>query len=159
MRNEAIAPELAAFYRHLLSQAGWPYVWPTEANRYSGKGLKGCLYPEGRDCSGTVTWALWQAGHEDLRSDWNTRRMFASWQPVDEREAQPGDFVFYANRRDVIEHVMTLTEDGRAFGATGAGSNCTTPELARQLGASVRYERIHYRPVAGFRRNPLRKSP
>lgn len=156
-----VAPELALFYAKLLAQEGFPYTWPGEANRWSGKGLPGSIYPTGRDCSGTVTWALYEAGYRpDLRATCNTRAMWANW-----REAPnplPGDVVLYANAKSgIIEHVMTLMADGRVFGADGAGSNCPDPQTAAKLGAKVQWRSgIHYRGVVkGFRMNPLRRMP
>jgi cell wall-associated NlpC family hydrolase len=129
-----IAPELKLFYEKLLSQEGFPYVWPVENNKWSGKGLPGCTFPKGRDCSGTVTWALFEAGYRpDLRAVANTKWMWASWKLA--VNPLPGDFVLYANRKGVIEHVMTYMEDGRVFGADGAGSNCQDPETAAKLNA------------------------
>lgn len=155
-----IAPELKLFYEKLLSQEGFPYVWPAETNRWSGKGLPGSKFPNGRDCSGTVTWALHEAGYRpDLRAIASTKWMWANWK--DATSPLPGDLVLYRDRNKVICHVMTLMEDGRVFGADGAGSNCTDPSTAAQLGAKVQWRSdIHYYgagSVAGFRVNPLRR--
>lgn len=157
----AVTTELRAFYRALLAQHGFPYVWPTASNRYSGKGLEGCLFPDGRDCSGAVTYALRRGGFEDVRATCNTAVMWSTWAPVNSENALPGDVVLYANRKTgKVEHVMTLCEDGRVFGADGAGSNCTDPSIAVRLGASVRFrDRIDYRGAPmGFRVNPLRRG-
>jgi cell wall-associated NlpC family hydrolase len=157
-----VAPELALFYKTLLSQEGFPYVWPVEANRWSGKGLPSSLFPNGRDCSGTVTWALHEAGYRpDLRAVANTRWMWANWKEA--LTPLPGDFALYRDAKtSVICHVMTLMEDGRVFGADGAGSNCTTPEVAARLNAKVQWRSgPHYGAglkLAGFRTNPLRRT-
>lgn len=152
-----IAPELANFYRHLLSQEGFPYTWPVEANRYSGKGLPDSMYPDGRDCSGAVTWALWKAGAADWRGIKSTRHLFAELRSVELEQALPGDLVLYRDERaGHINHVMTLTEDGRVFGADGPGPSCLTPDDARRLDAFVRFKPFTYRKPAGFRVNPLR---
>lgn len=161
-----IAPELKLFYEKLLSQEGFPYVWPTAENRWSGKGFPTSLYPEGRDCSGTITWALWAAGLQpDMRSTMNSGAMWARWDPA--VDPLPGDFVLYYNNPPAgapkrIVHVMTLMEDGRVFGADGAGSNCTNPDTAKQLNAKVQWRTgpHYYRTgiLAGFRRNPLRRK-
>lgn len=152
-----VAPELAVFYRHLLSQEGFPYTWPVEANGYSGKGLPSSMFPDGRDCSGCFTWALWKAGGPDWRGIKSTRHLWSELRSVEEEQALPGDLVLYRNEKaGHINHVMTLTEDGRCFGATGAGSNCLTPDDSRRLNACVRFEPIHYRRPAGFRVHPLR---
>lgn len=156
----AITPELREYVAQLIAQQNFPYVWPTEANRYSGKGLPGCLYPNGRDCSGTVTYALFKAGWRDERAVTNTGVMWSRWKPCTREEALPGDLVLYSNRiTGKIEHVMTLMDDGRVYGADGAGSNCPDPNTAARLDAKVRYRSgIDYRAVvSGFRRNPLRR--
>lgn len=152
-----VAPELAEFYRQLLSQEGWPYTWPVEANGYSGKGLEDCKYPNGRDCSGAVTWALWKAGGPDWRALKSTRHLWSELREVSQASALPGDLVLYADGNGRINHVMVLTEDGRVFGADGPGPSCLTPTDAERLNAKVRFKPFTYRKPAGFRVNPLRK--
>lgn len=152
-----VAPELAAFYAHLLSQEGWPYIWPVEANGYSGKGLEGSKYPLGRDCSGAVTWAIWMAGGPDWRALKSTRHLWGELHEVGQAQALPGDFALYADVAGRINHVMTLTEDGRVFGADGPGPSCLTPADGERLDAKVRFRPFTYRKPAGFRVNPLRK--
>lgn len=158
-----VAPELAMFYEKLLSQEGFPYVWPAESNRWSGKGLSGSLFPEGRDCSGTVTWALFEAGYRpDLRAIANTKWMWANWKEA--LAPLPGDLALYTDAKSgIICHVMTLMVDGRVFGADGAGRECVNPTIAAQKNAKVQWRSSpHYGAglqLAGFRMNPLRRAP
>ncbi len=157
-----VAPELKLFYAELLKQEGFPYVWPSEANRWSGKGLPNSMYPTGRDCSGTVTSALFNANYRpDLRAIANTRWMWANWKEAP--NPLPGDLALYADMKtNVICHVMTLMEDGRVFGADGAGSECYSPEIAKKKNAKVQWRSSpHYGAqlkLMGFRINPLRKT-
>lgn len=152
-----VTREVATFYKHLLSQEGFPYTWPVESNGYSGKGLPNSKYPDGRDCSGAVTWALWKAGHADWRGIKSTRHLFAELRGVELEHARPGDFALYRDERaGHVNHIMVLTEDGRVFGADGPGPSCLTPDDAERLNARVRYRPFTYRKPAGFRINPLR---
>lgn len=159
----AYVPEpIRAYLNCLLNQQGFPYTWPTEQNRYSGKGLPGCLYPLGRDCSGTVSFALRGAGDLiDRRADWNAEKYATECAKTDAPEA--GDLVVYVSPLGRAVHIETVMEDGRFYGAIGAGSECTSPVIAmsRKPPACVQYRERPYPLAHGraeFRVNPLRKG-
>jgi hypothetical protein len=162
--GQICAPELQPYLAGLRSQRNFPYVWPTPENRYSGKGLPGCMFPIGRDCSGTVEFALRGAGWNpegvrrgDCSGHWQYERALAEGR-VTERP-QIGDLVVYVSPQGHGVHIESILEDGSFYGAIGAGSNCTTPEKAKELDARVKvrehpYPEAHGRAV--FIRNPLR---
>lgn len=134
---------------------GWDYCWPCEENNYSGKGLQHATFKKCADCSGAVTIALWAAteGRIDLRATHNAQALYTLSQKLSgPEEALPGDLVFYGPGKNAINHVMVCIEpslhgDYRVFGACGGDSKTTTPELAKKIGARVRYRnRINYRP-------------
>lgn len=152
-----LQPEIQAFLNCMRMQSGFPYTWPTEENRYSGKGLPGCLYPHGRDCSGSISFALRGAGDAtDRRADWNAHRYYSELEKTDRPEA--GDLVVYVRNGHGV-HIEAVMEDGRYYGAIGGDEGCTSPELAKQRDARVKYRESPYRrgePV--FLVNPLRKK-
>jgi hypothetical protein len=164
--GQVCSPELVPFLTTLRNQAGFPYVWPTEENAYSGKGLPGCLYPHGRDCSGTVSFALNACGFhlEGGRGMWSANRYYETAVAEGRVIEHPhiGDQVVYVSpSTGKAIHIETVMEDGRFFGAIGAGSNCTTPEKAKELGACVKYREHPYPEAHGravFLRNPLRAA-
>ncbi len=139
----------------LLKQEGFPYIWPCEANGWSAKGRLGCDYPDGRDCSGAVTWALWKAGYPDVRANTSAQKMWTEWRRTDSPEA--GDLILYGRDKHA-SHVMTLLADGTVFGATGGNSDTTTPAQAFKHGACVQHRPSpEYRPDrVGAVVNPLR---
>ncbi len=153
----SIPAPIAAYLEALRAQEGYPYTWPTPENYYSGKGLSGCLYPTGRDCSGAVTFAIHAAGGPDLRSDHSSRTLWKELMATD--APLPGDLVFYG-QAGIPGHVMTLMDDGRVLGATGGNRLTTSPTLAKPIGACVRYRSgPNYRTdKLGFRVNPLRPT-
>lgn len=158
--DEPLEYEVAAFLNALLNQHGCPYVWPTEANRYSGKGLPGCLYPLGRDCSGTISFALRAAGDGiDRRADWNAEKYRAELAVTE--HPRVGDLVVYVSPHGRGVHIEAITRDGRLFGALHGDAECTSPEKAmkRKPKACVEYRLTPYPEAHGkavFLRNPLR---
>lgn len=125
---------LEAFLQEALWLLGTPYIW-------------GGKTPEpGLDCSGLVTYALWQAGGPDLRQTHGTERLLDELEPVP--VLTPGDLVCY--RRHVVIHIAS----GLVIGANGGNATTATVAAARQRGARVKLERRwDYRAdVLGFRR-------
>lgn len=136
---------LAAALRHV----GCPYIW----------GSRG---PESFDCSGLITYALWECGGPDWRKSHNAERLFRELEPMllEVRDigemripvdAPAGSLAFYGPPGGV-NHVMLAVGDGRVFGACGGGSGTTTP----QRGACVQYRpSARYRPdLLSWRRLP-----
>jgi hypothetical protein len=116
------------------------------------------VYPEGRDCSGLVSVSLLAAGWRDVRTTYNSKIMFAQFQPTYSPEG--GDFSFYGTE-ERVEHVMIVMSDGRVFGACGGDSETVNPLLARMRRARVQYRQdARYRgDFIGYRVNPLRVDP
>lgn len=112
------------------------------------------------DCSGLVTWLLWQIGGPDLRATHNTDRLWAELDVVP-GGPQPGDFVFYRPEKprdeNDMEHVAILLEGGLVLTADGASSRIHTLEAAKEAHAIVRIRGdVNYRKrLAGFRSFPL----
>lgn len=137
-------------------ERGTPYCWPDARNGYSGKGLHSPQEPDSLDCSGTVTCGLFNAtkGALDWRSDHNAARLFLELKPTG--TPKPGDLCFYGPPGR-ITHVMTWVGDGRVVGACGGNRDTLSVEIARKVGARVKYRASHlYRPdFAGYRELPV----
>lgn len=146
---------LDRFLGRLVAQENFPYVWPDEANHWSGKGLAHCLYPTGRDCSGTTTFPLWEVAPElDRRATYSADRIWREYPGT--KTPQAGDHALYgANGK--VTHIMTLMPDGRVFGACGGGSGTLHPTP----GAYVMYRQgpFYRKDCVGFVVNPLRVLP
>ncbi len=119
---------------------GQPYCWPEASNNYSGKGLSTATYKDCHDCSGVVTDGIYcsTSGKIDLRSTVNAQGLYGATQHVD--TPKTGDLCFYGKGPQAISHVMVTMDDGRVFGASGGDHRTVTPEIAKQMKASVRYE-------------------
>jgi cell wall-associated NlpC family hydrolase len=135
---------------------GTPYCWPDARNGYTGKGLHNPREPEALDCSGIVTCGLYNATHGrlDWRADYNAARLFLELKPTD--VPRPGDLCFYGGPGR-ITHVMTWVGDGQVVGASGGNRDTLSVEIARRIGARVKYRKSHlYRPdFRGFRQLPV----
>lgn len=119
-----------AFVRAALALWGTPYI-------YGGKS------PAGIDCSGLVTCALQASGGPDWRLTHNAQRIRTLLPVLSEREAQPGDLIFFGEKDgtlDHAEHVVIYVGRGVVIGANGGGKACNTLEVATRLGAGVRFE-------------------
>ncbi len=131
---------ISNFLEHCIAQEGKPYIW----------GAKG---PDTFDCSGLVTYALHKAGGPDWRATHSSARLFECLPVVTEPE--PGDLCFYGSPERVT-HVMVVIGDkiGRVIGASGGNGTCTTLEIAKKIGAAVKFKSgVKYRPdLRGFRR-------
>lgn len=145
------------FLAAALAHAGRPYTWD-------------CKGPEAFDCSGLITYTLWECGGPDWRTTYTAARLFKVLEPfVVETKAfgetlvpmdpPAGVLAFYGPPPDAEErrsmHVMICVGDGRVFGACGGGPQTLTP----QRGACVQYRgSLRYRPdFAGLRRLPEAK--
>lgn len=124
------------------AERGVPYCWPDARNGYAGKGLHNPKEPESLDCSGTVTCGLFNAtaGTLDWRADHNAARLFLELKPTE--TPRPGDLCFYG-ALGRITHVMTWVGDGTVVGACGGNKDTLSVEIARQIGARVKYRKTH----------------
>lgn len=124
----------------IKSFEGQDYCWPTAENKWSGKGYETSLYPNTKDCSGTVTAGLFGAsdGQLDMRNTHNAQALSELGEDADGGPVE-GDLAFYG-KDGHITHVMTVVSDGRVFGASGGDSRTTTPEIAKKMNANVRYQ-------------------
>jgi len=127
---------LERFLWEALELVDCPYLW-------GGKSR------EGIDCSGVVTYALWQAGGPDWRQTHASSTLLEVLQPVS--DLVPGDIVCY--RRHVMVHVAS----GIVVGACDGDSKTTTLAIAKERGARVKLkQRYDYRnDIVGLRRIPF----
>jgi cell wall-associated NlpC family hydrolase len=146
---------------------GAPYIWRGKGLYLSDdvKGLVphtfGCAV---FDCSGFYTSVLWEAGCRDMRSTHNAQLLSMLLPRTDAPKA--GDAAFYGPDWKHVDHVMMVTTIHDAFGnavtgASGAGHDCTSLEIAaakhaRVHIASVQYRRdfLGYGSVAAFVSDP-----
>ena len=116
--------------------------------RWNGDG------PDTFDCSGFVLYGVTLFGAPNLSKTWNCDRMWKSnWARLELGQVEPGDLAFYGMPSHAT-HVMVWAGDGSVIGASGGGSNTTTPQVARIQNAFVKRKPVHnYRPdFLGFRR-------
>jgi cell wall-associated NlpC family hydrolase len=123
------------FLINLIKFGNIPYIWGGDDPKV------------GLDCSGLSQAILRIEGHDppgDDTADILMKRLLADGgKEVGLHEADLLDQVFYGSGK--ATHVVTYLLEGLTLGANGGGSWCTTPEIARQRGAFVRVEHIHYR--------------
>lgn len=134
-----------SFLQALLAQTGLLYQW-------GGKGFAGDY---GRDCSGTVTSAIYVTGGPDLRDTKNAQGLFDASVPVN--NTKPGVCAFYGTDAQHVDHVMScVDETTQVFGAHGGGHLTTSQEVAKAMHAQVGFvSDAHYRPdFLGYRRLP-----
>lgn len=127
---------------------GVPYLW---GHKDPTKGL---------DCSGLVTCAgeavgIWPVGYSVGHNA--ASLSYLNGQSMAQGDLLPGDMCFYGPDAKSVDHVMIFVGDGRVVGASGGGTNCTTVEFARSIGACVHYKNsINYRSdLVGFGRLPV----
>ena len=139
----------AAFYRRILEAiAARPgYQW-------GGKSLQGL------DCSGLVTWALYEAsGHAiDWRNTHNTDLLWTSCPRVSVPQA--GDVALYAGTKprnaDDVEHAMVHAGFGLVVGMAWGGSADTDALASRAVGKVLQIRDVGYRTgLVGHIRLPL----
>lgn len=107
---------------------------------------------EGLDCSGTVTWALMDAGGPDRRFGTSAAGLYDLTHPADDGTRQAGMLAFYGHPGQVT-HVMTVwschnvSGEWTVYGGCGGNHYTTTAAMAKKQGAKVQ-ERpsIAYRP-------------
>jgi cell wall-associated NlpC family hydrolase len=135
-----------AFLLCALGHAGKPYVW----------GRKG---PEEFDCSGLVTYSLWEAGGPDWRFSggdcahlWAKLDEYVPEAPVLGAVVVPVGMLAFYGPPHHPSHVMVQAHEGKVFGATGGGRQTVRPEA----GACVQYKpTLLYRPdLRGYRQLP-----
>jgi murein DD-endopeptidase len=120
----------AAFLARARRLEGLPYVWAADG-------------PHAFDCSGLVCYCLAEVGGPDWRATHRCQTLWEALPPT--REPQPGDLALYGTPGHAT-HVMLVVGDGRVYGACGGDSTTTSPELALQRGARVRYRlKVEYR--------------
>lgn len=133
---------------HQLVEEGIPYIWGAKNPEKDG----------GLDCSGFVTFVLEAAGVEPdgFGQIHNAASLAALYDTIDAEFAQGGDLVVYGPG-GAVEHIMMLVGDGTVVGSSGGGHTCTTPAIAKQLGAGVHYRpSVNYRnDLVGYRRLPI----
>jgi len=141
----------ADFIARALELIGTPYRW-------GGKDPA-----TGLDCSGFITFALWQATGKDFRETHNTDRMWWEWAPA--RFPRAGDLAFFGGTgpNDVDHVMMVLPLDGDVelpellVGACGGDRTTTTVREAIRRKACVQVRQgTSYRPdFRGYRQVPL----
>ncbi len=133
---------VSAFLAAALSYDGIFYCWDGKDPR------------EGLDCSGLVTNALVTAGGRDLRLTHNAQRIYTECEEIEPGTLLYGHLAFYGPDPSRVEHVMIVDKGLKGepypfstFGACGGGRTCTTPEIAKKLGAKCQHRRqVAYRP-------------
>ncbi len=141
----------ASFYRRILEAltARPGYVW-------GGKSL------QGMDCSGLVTWALYEAsGHAlDWRNTHNTDLLWTACPHVSEIESQAGDVALYFGEHskgaDDVSHAMALVGFGLVAGMAWGGPSDVDATASRAAGKVIQVRDLKYRSdLAGIVRLPL----
>lgn len=136
-----LSAPLVAFRDYLLEQEGKPYLW-------GSKGFEHELPSGGSiaafDCSGLVCCAIKAAGGPDWRLTHNAASLVGELGPLLAFPPRSMCLAVYGSPH--IDHVMVVFEDGRVFGASGGGSECTSIDVSIRKGAAV-----HFRPSARYR--------
>lgn len=115
------------FLHEVLRLVGTPYLW-------------GGKTPQGLDCSGLVTYALWRAGGPDWRQTHGSANLREACAKP-EGPPRPGALAFYPR------HVMVHVGLGVVVGACGGDSRTTNLAIAERKGARVMSKATHvYRP-------------
>lgn len=140
-----LADRRLEFLTKIHEQIGKPYVW----------GAKG---PDAFDCSGLVTWALWDIGICDWRDNHNAQTLYGCLPHT--ADPRPGDLAFYGTGRFGISHVMVVWGGGPlgpVVGASGGNHDITSVDLARAKGARVQMKpSVKYRPdLVGYATPPI----
>ncbi len=122
------------FVLQCLEKNGCYYCWPTEENKYSGKGAGG-KYLDVYDCSGLVTSSIYEATGVDMRNTYSAQKLYDQCILVD--KPRTGDLVFYGYGKNMITHVMVIVGPG-CFGMCGGTSHTVTPDIAKSEGARAK---------------------
>lgn len=132
-----------AFVTYALEAIGSPYIWGGKGELREDPGSD--RYVRVFDCSGLVTWSLYQATNFkiDWRKDWNADRIWKALPHTDEPEL--GDLAFYGvpptdpqnPKTAVAHHVVIVCGGGLIVGANRGNSDCTSIAIARKHEARV----------------------
>jgi murein DD-endopeptidase len=115
--------------------------------------------PDVFDCSGSVTYALKQAGGQDLRHTHNAQALFDASRALVVGELPiSGDLIFYGHDKGNITHVAVYAADGGVISADGATSHITDLRVASANPANRvrRHASVNYRrdtPFVAVHRN------
>lgn len=144
-----LVPRATFFRRVLEALAARPgYQW-------GGKSLAGM------DCSGLVTWALYEAsGHAiDWRNTHNTDLLWTSCPRVPEAEALPCDVALYfggSTGPDDVSHAMVEVGFGLVAGMAWGGPGDLDGAVSKAAGKVIQVRDRRYRSdLAGIIRLPL----
>lgn len=144
------------------AQIGLPFLHPSEENEFSGSGLIGCRYPEGRSSAGFVSVSLLAAGDViDRRKMWNVHRYWMECQRV--LCPQPGDFAIYGKDGHATRMMVVCRQAGvdLLVGAINDDEGIVTPGMAEANEARVAI--VHAADfttdLMGYVANPLRLEP
>ena len=145
----ALVPRAAFFRRILEALTARPgYVW-------GGRSL------QGMDCSGLVTWALYEAsGHAiDWRQTHNTDALWKLPRVAPGSELA-GDVALYFGANSTgpedVSHTMVLVGFGLVSGMAWGGPGDVDGATSRAAGKVIQVRDIHYRDdLAGIVRLPL----
>lgn len=123
------------FLIYMMNFIGLPYIWGGDNPKV------------GLDCSGLVQILLaWL--HMDPPGDQTADGLMRYFEKhgtvIDASQAQLGDLVFYGDSKRAT-HITMALGNGLMIEAGGGGPKCTTPEIARKLGACVRVANIKRR--------------
>lgn len=135
-----LSPAQSALKAWCLEHEGCPYVYDAKGEIHAtpSGGQVTCF-----DCSGFVTSAIHAAGGPDWRKTHGSTGLVTELGPLLELAPQPFAIAVYGHP---IDHVMLAMDDGRVLGASGAGSQCTSVELALRAHACV-----HFKSAVSYR--------
>jgi murein DD-endopeptidase len=111
----------------IVDQVGQPVLW----------GARG---PTVFDCSGLVTWALFEAGGPDWRRTHTAQRLAGELPST--MPPLPGDLAVYGGGQLAVIHVAVVLAGGHVVTASGARSAIVTLADAIASGAQVRMRQL-----------------
>lgn len=130
-----------------------PYIYGAKdpdnpTPQYDRNGNRTDDRPPGADCSGCYGRAMVTVGIADKNFPLlhNAQWIANNLAPTDTPDV--GDCCCYGKDWDHVDHVMAWVGDGRVIGASGAGSDCITPE---QAFAKTPPACVHYEPSVDYR--------
>jgi len=122
---------LSEIYDYALTFYNKPYIW-------GGEG------PEGYDCSGFVQKLLEKAGL-DPEGDQTADTLYKYFLKNGSLNYFGlGSLAFYGSSERII-HVGFCIDTRTMISASGGGRSCTTVQIARAQGASIKFEPIRFR--------------
>lgn len=122
-----------------VNQTGKPYIW-------GGNG------PDQWDCSGLIQ-EFYSIIGIDPPGDQTAQGYYNYWYSLIDKEAfhiaksklSFGDMLFFGSGRHNITHIAVAMSRHILFEAGGGGHSCKNIDVARSLGAAVRFRPIHLR--------------